>query len=92
MRIISKEKKFVKRKWKSMFQTAASQLRYFCDPDTYDNHRLTLRVVLGRTYHASTGWFLLLRNFKCCYFCESSCLFYLTSFNIDFYVSKIIYL
>ena len=26
--------------------------------------------------------------FKCCYFCESSCLFYL-SFNSDFYFSKI---
>ena len=27
---------------------------------------------------------------QCCYFCESSCFFYL-SFNIDFYVSKIIH-
>ena len=28
---------------------------------------------------------------QCCYFCESSCLFYL-SFNFDFYVSKIMHL
>ena len=30
-------------------------------------------------------------EFKCCYFCESLCLFYL-SFNFDFYVSMIIHL
>ena len=30
-------------------------------------------------------------EFQCCYFCEPSCLFYL-SFNFDFYVSKIIHL
>ena len=30
-------------------------------------------------------------EFLCCYFCESSCLFYL-SFNFDFYVSKIMHL
>ena len=30
-------------------------------------------------------------EFQCCYFCESSCLFYL-SFNFDFYVSKIMHL
>ena len=28
-----------------------------------------------------------LKQLQCCYFCESSCLFYL-SFNFDFYVSK----
>ena len=30
-------------------------------------------------------------EFQCCYFCESSFLFYL-SFNFDFYVSKIMHL
>ena len=30
-------------------------------------------------------------EFQCCYFYESSCLFYL-SFNFDFYVSKIMHL
>ena len=30
-------------------------------------------------------------EFQCCYFCEPSCLFYL-SFNFDFYVSKIMHL
>ena len=30
-------------------------------------------------------------EFQCCYFCESSCLFYL-SVNLDVYVSKIMHL
>ena len=30
-------------------------------------------------------------EFQCCYFCESSCLFYL-SFDFEFYVSKIMHL
>ena len=47
--------------------------------------------VLGWAYRGLTGGFLLLQNFQCCYFCESSCLFYL-SFNFDFYVSKIMHL
>ena len=36
-------------------------------------------------------WVSLALEFQCCYFCESSCLFYL-SFNSDFYVSKIMHL
>ena len=36
-------------------------------------------------------WVSFAPEFLCCYFCESSCLFYL-SFNFDFYVSKIIHL
>ena len=32
-------------------------------------------------------WVSFAPEFQCCYFCESSCLFYL-SFNFDFYVSK----
>ena len=36
-------------------------------------------------------WVSFAPEFQCCYFCESSCLFYL-SFNFDFYVSKIIHL
>ena len=42
-----------------------------------------------------TSWFNWLVSFapefKCCYFCESSCLFY-RSFNFDFYAAKIIHL
>ena len=36
-------------------------------------------------------WVSFAPGFQCCYFCESSCLFYL-SFNFDFYVSKIMHL
>ena len=36
-------------------------------------------------------WASFAPEFQCCYFCESSCLFYL-SFNSDFYVSKIMHL
>ena len=36
-------------------------------------------------------WVSFAPEFLCCYFCESSCLFYL-SFNFDFYVSKIMHL
>ena len=56
-----------------------------------------LRTGFGRWVCGLTGGFLLLQNFsvapefQCCYFCESSCLFYL-SFNFDFYVSKIMHL
>ena len=46
-------------------------------------------VVLGQAYHGVTGG--LLRIFLCCYFCETSCLFYV-SFTFDFYVLKIMHL
>ena len=36
-------------------------------------------------------WVSFAPEFQCCYFCESSCLFYL-SFNSDIYVSKIMHL
>ena len=36
-------------------------------------------------------WVSFAPEFQCCYYCESSCLFYL-SFNFDFYVSKIMHL
>ena len=36
-------------------------------------------------------WVSFAPEFQCCYFCECSCLFYL-SFNFDFYVSKIMHL
>ena len=36
-------------------------------------------------------WVSFAPEFQCCYFCESSSLFYL-SFNFDFYVSKIMHL
>ena len=34
-------------------------------------------------------WVSFARELQCCYFCESSCLFYL-SFNFDFYVSGVV--
>ena len=36
-------------------------------------------------------WVSFAPEFQCCYFCEPSCLFYL-SFNFDLYVSKIMHL
>ena len=36
-------------------------------------------------------WVSFAPEFLCCYFCESSCLFYLI-FNFDFNVSKIMHL
>ena len=36
-------------------------------------------------------WVSFAPEFQCCYFCEPSCLFYLSS-NFDFYVSKIMHL
>ena len=36
-------------------------------------------------------WVSFAPELQCCYFCEPSCLFYL-SFNFDFYVSKIMHL
>ena len=39
---------------------------------------------------AFNWWVSFAPEFLCCYFCESSCLFYL-SFNFDFYVSKIMH-
>ena len=38
-----------------------------------------------------TGGVFFAPEFQCWYFCESSCLFYL-SFNFDFYVSEIMHL
>ena len=40
---------------------------------------------------AHLWWVSYAPEFQCCYFCESSCLFYL-SVNSDFYVSKIMHL
>ena len=49
----------------------------------------------GGRLRLGLSWFNWLVSFApeflCCYFCESSCLFYL-SFNFDFYVSKIMHL
>ena len=48
-----------------------------------------------KAYRLGLSWFnwwvSFAPEFLCCYFCESSCLFYL-SFNFDFYVSKIMHL
>ena len=49
--------------------------------------RLCLR--LGLSWF--NWWVSFAPEFQCCYFCESSCLFYL-SFNFDFCVSKIMHL
>ena len=48
---------------------------------------LGFRDVLGWAYRGLTGGVFFASEFQCCYFYESSCLFYL-SFNFDFYVSK----
>ena len=48
-------------------------------------------VCLSRAYRDLTGGVLFAPEFQCCYFCESSCLFYL-SFNFDFYFSEIMHL
>ena len=48
-------------------------------------------VCLSRAYRGLTGGVRFAPEFQCCYFCESSCLFYL-SFNFDFYFSKIMHL
>ena len=50
-------------------------------------------VVLGRRSGLSwfNWWVSFAPEFQCCYFCESSCLFYL-SFNSDLFVSKITHL
>ena len=51
--------------------------------------------MLNSTEHEILPWFnwwvSFAPEFQCCYFCESSCLFYL-SFNFDFHVSKIMHL
>ena len=52
--------------------------------------QLAFWVVLGWAYRGLTGGSFA-PEFQCCYFCESSCLFYL-SFKFDFYVSKIMHL
>ena len=58
------------------------------------------RAALGRPAIKITGglqlswfnwWVSFAPEFQCCYFCESSCLFYLR-FNFDFCVSKIMHL
>ena len=56
-----------------------------------ESMNVRVRVVLGWACRGFTGGFLFSAEFQCCYFCESSCLFYL-SFNFDFYVSKIMHL
>ena len=44
------------------------------------------RTGTGQTFHRTFA-----PDFHCCYFCKSSCLFYLR-FNFDFYVSKVLHL
>ena len=58
--------------------------------ETWKDHMTSLRQVLDRLSWFN-WWVSFAPEFLCCYFCESSCLFYL-SFNFDFYVSKIIHL
>ena len=52
-------------------------------------------VVLSLSYGTGLSWFnwwvSFAPEFQCCYYCESSCLFYL-SFESDFCVSKIMHL
>ena len=59
----------------------------FCKKQKNANFQGCLR--LGLSWF--NWWVSFAPEFLCCYFCESSCLFYL-SFNFDFYVSKIMHL
>ena len=52
--------------------------------------RLNDGTILNLTYEFN-WWVSFALEFQCCYFCESSCLIYL-SFNFDFYVTKIMHL
>ena len=53
---------------------------------------LSQRAVKPQTINQPTNWWVSFApEFQCYYFCESSCLFYL-SLNSDFYVSKIMHL
>ena len=53
--------------------------------------RLGFGVCLRLGLSSFNWWVSFAPEFQCCYFCEPSCLFYL-SFNFDFYVSKIMHL
>ena len=59
------------------------------------SHVCIVKLQLKQTDRLGLSWFnwwvSFAPEFLSCYFCESSCLFYL-SFNFDFYVSKIIHL
>ena len=59
------------------------------------NGRLVTDTLSGLPDRLGLSWFnwwvSFAPEFQCCYFCESSCLFYL-SLNSDFYVSKIMHL
>ena len=68
------------------FQELISDYDMFCVAETKLDFSC-LRLGLSWFY----WWVSFAPEFLCCYFCESSCLFYL-SFNFDFYVSKIMHL
>ena len=74
-----------------MFATAYLAI-YFRKPIVITKGREWSGHVLFRVAkNKQTWWVSFAPEFLCCYFCESSCLFYL-SFNFDFYVSKIMHL
>ena len=56
-------------------------------------HRAANNIFLRTaTFTGGFNWWVSFApEFQCCYFCESSCLFYL-SFNFDFCVSEIMHL
>ena len=58
--------------------------------DTFDFYDF-IQVFVFTSNHHLNWWISFAPEFQCCYFCVSSCLFYL-SFNFDFYVSKIMHL
>ena len=67
-------------------------------PSLWEKARYRLKYCLKGPINPKTTnlswfnwWVSFAPEFQCCYFCESSCLFYL-SFNFDFYVSKIMHL
>ena len=62
---------------------------YFFPEDVLDETSIPGCLRSGLSWF--NWWVSFAPDFQCCYFCESSCLFYLR-FNFDFYVSKIMHL
>ena len=61
-------------------------------PFSFASKRSTdLELIYSLQLELFNWWVSFAPEFQFCYFCEPSCLFYL-SFNFDFYVSKIMHL
>ena len=73
----------------SLLKGNSSNISVFCLPFLSRDQPFLRCLRLGLSWF--NWWVSFAPDFKCCYFCESSCLFYL-SFNFDFYVSKIMHI